>query len=688
MKRLIAGALALTAACASPTLINGSDAGDAAMPTSSWPTNGGDYFNRRYSPLDEINRQNVAELRAVWRARLDGSGVGPQYSGEAQPVIADGVLYIITGANDVFAIDVATGERIWAYTANLDPEIDVICCGWTSRGVALGAGRVYVGQLDGKLVALEQETGEIVWSVQAERWQDGYTITSAPLYYDGLVITGFAGAEYATRGRVKAYDAQTGVHVWTWYATPAPGEPGSETWPAESFVWRSGGGTVWQTPALDPDLGLIYFTTGNAGPDFNGAVRPGDNLYTSSVVALDVRTGEHRWHFQMVHHDIWDYDMPTPVVLFNADFAGHPRRGLAATGKTGWLYILDRETGEPLLPIEERPVPQEPRQATAATQPYPEGDAYVPQEVTIGPEGFELINQGRIFTPFYGQAGVPVAPSQKGGANWPPSSYDPQTNRYFVCATSDIAVFRGGDIDHDEPASGDRYLGGRFGSADLPSIGVFAALDVTTNRLVWNQAWPDRCYSGSVATAGGLVFVGRSDGRLTALDSADGTLLWEFQTGAGMNAPASVFEYEGRQYVAAYSAGNLFAGSERGDSVWLFSLDGTIGPATEENEEDASDAALVREPRPDATSHTAVLADDSELARGAAVYATACQFCHGEDGRGGNAGVAIGAALGESQIRAKVASGGTQMPSFAGQLSDDEIDSVSAYLVRDLLLIQ
>ena len=241
--------------------------------------------------------------------------------------------------------------------------------------------------LDGRLVALDRRTGKEVWSIQAERWQEGFSITSAPLYYDGMVITGFSGAEIGVRGRVKAYDADDGKLLWTFYTIPGPGELGHDTWPQDNEVWMHGGATVWQTPAVDPELGLIYFSTGNPGPDFNGAVRAGDNLFSASIVAIEARTGKYRWHFQQVHHDLWDYDAPNPVVLFDVRVGGALRKGLAQVGKTGWAYILDRETGEPLIGIEERPVPQEPRQATAATQPYPVGDAIVPQQVEIAPEG-------------------------------------------------------------------------------------------------------------------------------------------------------------------------------------------------------------------------------------------------------------------------------------------------------------
>ncbi len=550
----------------------------AALPTNGWPKSGGNFFNQNYSPLTQINRQTVANLKALWRAHLDGSGMNVKYSGEAQPIVQEGVIYIVTGADDVFAVSVRTGEILWKYKANLDETISTVCCGWTSRGLALGDGKIYVGQLDGRLVALDEKSGKPTWSIQAERWQDGYTITAAPLYFDGLIIVGFAGGENGTRGRVKAYDAKDGHLIWTFYTIPGPGEIGHDTWPQNDEAWKHGGATVWQTPAVDPELGLIYFTTGNPGPDFNGRVRAGNNLFSVSMLAVEAKTGKYRWHYQQVHHDLWDYDSPNPVILFDLKVNGRVRKAAAEASKTGWVYILDRITGKPLLGIDEKPVPQEPRQFTSPTQPYPRGDAFVPHHVDIAPEDFPLVNQGRIFTPFWTE-GVVAKPAPRGGANWPPSSYDPATNYFYVCGTDSTNLFKAGELNQVISREGERYLGGVFGGAPIPGTGIFAALDMKTNRLVWQQRWKDSCYSGSVTTAGGLVFVGRNDGRLTALNSSTGKRLWEFQTGAGVNAPASVFEYEGEQYVVAYSAGSLFGGSPRGDSLWLFSLKGTLEQA-------------------------------------------------------------------------------------------------------------
>jgi alcohol dehydrogenase (cytochrome c) len=547
-----------------------------APPTDGWITNGGNVLNQRYSPLTQINRDTIARLRPVWRTHLNGSGTDSKYSGQAQPLVYDGVIYIPTGANDVFALDADTGRILWTHEAHLDPNITVICCGWMSRGVAIGEGKVFSGQLDGKLVALDAATGEVVWSIQAETNDDGFSITSAPLYYDGLVITGFAGGDRASRGRVKAYDAATGALVWTFYTIPGPGEFGHDTWPSYNDTWKYGGAAVWQTPAVDPELGLVYFSTGNPGPDLNGSVRPGDNLFSVSIVAIEAKTGKYRWHFQQVHHDIWDYDSPNPVVLFDAVYAGVVRKGIVEIGKTGYVYILDRVTGEPLVGIVETPVPQEPRQATAATQPIPIGDEVIPHEIDIEPEGFRLFNNGRIFTPFWDEP-VVVKPLGTGGANWPPSSYDPETNLFYVCAADGAAAYstQEGGAEWVIPKPGARYFGGEYTRSRVPRRGVFAAVDVRTNRLAWRQQWGEMCYAGSTVTGGGLVFIGRNDGRLTALDKANGDLLWEFQTDAGIHAAVSTFERNGRQYVVALSAGSFFPGTTRGDSVWLFGLDGS-----------------------------------------------------------------------------------------------------------------
>ena len=635
-----------------------------------WITNGGTLFNQRYSPLEQINRDNVKSLKGVWRAHLDGSGKGQQYSGEAQPIIHDGVIYVVTGANDVFAVSVETGKKLWKYEAKLNPDLTTVCCGWTSRGVGLGDGMVYVGQLDGKLVALDQTTGKVGWSIQAERWEDGYTITSAPLYYDGMVITGFAGGEYGIRSKVAAYDAKTGKLIWTFYTVPGPGETGHETWPQDNDAWKRGGGPVWQTPAVDPELGLLYFSTGNPSPDFNGSSRAGDNLFTDSIVALDAKTGKYRWHFQQVHHDIWDYDAPSPVILFDVKIKGHMRKAVAEVSKTGWAYILNRETGKPLIGIKERAVPQEPRQKTAATQPYPKGDAVMPQHVDIDTEDYDIVNDGRIFTPFWTTPTV-VKPGPGGGGNWPPSSYDPATNSLFVCATDQVGLYQGGTKALENIDQGKEYIGSEFGGSPYTSFGMIAALDMKTNKLVWRRRLFDQCYSGTVATGGGLVFLGRNDGRFTALDSSNGRRLWEFQTGAGVNAPASVFEYKGREMVLVYTAGNLFMSSGRGDSLWLFALDGTLGPVPPPGAEIA-------------TAEESPPIDDAsiDLDLGARLYRDTCSICHGDHGEGGHNGKPLIGMTDLANAVGTITNGRNQMPTFKGVLSEQDILDVASYVTQ------
>jgi len=660
-----------------------------APPTANWITNGGDLFNQRYSPLTLLNRSNVGQLKALWRTSM-GSGAGPGNSGQTQILEYDGTLYVSNGADDVFAIDVPTGKILWAYHGNPDPRSGNPI-GRSNRGVALGEGKVYIGQLDAKIVALDQRTGKVVWSVEGEPWQKGFSITAAPLYYDGMVIIGFSGGEMGTRGRVKAYDAKTGRLLWTFYTVPAPGEPGSETWPKNSDAWEHGGAAVWQTPAVDPELGMLYFSTGNPGPNLNGSVRAGDNLFTVSIVALDVKTGKYRWHFQQVHHDIWDYDSPNPVILFDAPVGGRLRHGLVEVSKTGWAYILDRETGKPLLGIVERPVPQEPHQATAPTQPYPIGDAIVPQEIEIVPEDAPLLpgtgdiaNHGRIFTPFWTRE-IMVKPATMGGANWPPSSYDPTTHLLYVCASDRISTFVASP-ELEKPGDDKVYMGGHFGQAEANDRGIFAALDVTTNRLVWRQSWREICYSGSIVTAGGLVFVGRSDGRLTALDSRTGAKLWQFRTDAGVNTTATTFEYAGKQYVVVHAGGGVFANGKRGDGIWMFSLDGKIPQLPAEAGGPAGagiTGAFGR--RGGAAPAKPVITRAPNVQNGAKIYRTACLPCHGDTGRGGEGGgPPLVDGLTRESILATASAGRHNMPSFASVYSADELNDVAAYIVNDL----
>jgi alcohol dehydrogenase (cytochrome c) len=347
-------------------------------------------------------------------------------------------------------------------------------------------------------------------------------------------------------------------------------------------------------------------------------------------------------------------------------------------GKTGWAYILDRATGEPLIGIEERPVPQEPRQATSATQPYPLGDALVPQEIDIVPErergAAQLVNNGRIFTPFWTER-IMVKPASLGGANWPPSSYDPENGWLYVCATDRISTFAV-TLPLAPPVDNQPYFGGSMGGMAAPERGIFAALDLRTNRIAWRQQWRDHCYSGSVVTRGGLVFVGRSDGRLTALDKDNGELLWEFMTDAGVNSTITTFERRGKQYVMVHAGGGVFANGKRGDGIWMFGLDGTIEtltPTTTAAAAGGPAAARRREERA------------ADLDNGERVYREACVPCHGSDGAGGEGGgTSLKTALTREAVLAVTTSGRNNMPAFGGSYRADDLEDVAHYVIERL----
>ena len=660
-----------------------------AAPTNAWLTNGGSTYNQRYSPLDEIDTENVENLKGVWMTDLRGSALAAKYSAEAQPIVYDGVIYVPTGEDHVFAVSVDTGKILWQYDAKLDQKISTVCCGWLSRGVALGDGKVYLGQLDGLLVALDQKTGKRVWSTEVGSWRNGYTITAAPLYYDGLVITGVSGGEFSIRGRIQAYDAKTGKLVWRFYTVPGPGEVGHDTWPANNDAWRHGGAPVWQTPAVDPELGLLYFSTGNASPDLDGSRRAGDNLFAASIVAVDAKTGKYRWHFQQVHHDIWDYDAPSPVVLFDVDVDGERRQALAESSKTGWVYFLDRKTGEPLYPIEEKPVPQLATQKTAKTQPIPSYPPYISHTVSDkaygeiakltrktakGKEVPKVRRARQIYTPFGNDVTV-ITPGPQGGNNWQPMSYNPETQMLYVCAESGSSGYtRSGRFLEESKQGTIAELGSVFtltGFGQQP--GHLVAIDAKSGRIVWQKRWPEACYSGTTTTAGGLVFVGRSAGELQAYDARTGDQLWSFQTGAGANTTPTFFEHNGKQYVVFYAGGNSLVASPHGDNLWLFALDGKLGPAKAPGTGAGGGHAGEAPKTPPKGGNAAA---------GANVFADNCSGCHGTTGQGGNGGPDITGADNLQAVIAQVTNGGGGMPAFRGTLTDQEIRNVAAFVTQ------
>ncbi|WP_342507871.1 PQQ-binding-like beta-propeller repeat protein [Sporosarcina sp. FSL K6-2383] len=644
-----------------------------AYPTSDWATHGGDLYNRRYSLLDQINVSNIGDLSPVWTASL-GSGLEFKYSGEATPIVVDGIMYVSTGANDVLALDAVTGEQLWEYRPDIPEEMDTVCCGWTNRGVAVGDGRVYVTLLDARLVALDIKTGEVLWENEVARWEEGYTMTSAPLFYDGKVYAGVAGGEYGIRGRIMAYDAEIGREIWRFNTIPGPGEKDHDSWPADNKAWMTGGAPVWQTPSVDPELGYLYFATGNTAPDLDGSNREGENLYADSILALDASTGEYKWHFQEVHHDIWDMDPANPTILYDVEMDGKMRKGIAQAGKTGWVYFLDRETGEPLVGIEEKAVPQDERQKTAATQPFPVGDAFVPQRITQEdldrdfPGGLDM-EFGGIFDPFWEDPLV-LKPGPGGGANWPPSAYNPDTEYMYVLAQDGYFSFTRSD---EEFVEGDIYIGSLLQSVkDAPLRGSVTAIDVKTNKIAWQHDWDSTAYSGVLTTKGNLVFVGHNDGRLIAFNAKTGEEVWEYKMDAGANAPSVTYEVDGVQYISILAAGNSLAGSKHGDKVYTFKLNGELkeAPVADSNEDKP------KEEKPEQPA----LADTE---KGLALYRQSCIACHGDQGVNGHNGPNLQTSPmrhDKDKIIAQINEGSGAMPPFKNLLSTEEVEALTSYI--------
>ena len=552
---------------------------DAGRPPGrDWPVFGGDWMNARYSSLQQITTANVKTLAGAWTMRFDQNA-----STRATPVVRNGILFISAGSR-LYALDGKTGARKWAWqpdeaaperleTANIGDQLNAGFGIPNPPGVSVGDGKVFVGLMDGHVAALDQETGKSLWSTQIGFVppKTGQAVSGTPLYARGVVFAGLANGDWAFRGKVVALDASTGKMLWDFWTIPGPGEPGHQTWPPASDpkygdVWKQGGAGVWHPPTVDPDLGLVYINTGNAVPMFGGMARKGDNLYTASILALDMKTGTLRWHYQVVHHDLWDADIAIPHILYDTQINNKPRKGLAAMRADGYLFLLDRETGTPLLPIEERNVSQDPAMSTSPTQPFPvNADSLGPpcsywQEKVKPP--FVLDCGG--FTPPYMDKHNVVSPvSPIAGSNRvTPMSYSPQTGYFYAQGVASLGRAR--------QLTSDPWFRGNAAMLDVlpPSIGVLAAIDSRTNKIVWKREMPANLgTSGPLTTAGGVMFRGDADGSVQAYDARTGDLLWQFQTGLrGARGPAMSYEIEGEQYVAV----------AMGRSLWSFKLGGSL----------------------------------------------------------------------------------------------------------------
>jgi len=557
----------------------------AATPGANWLSTGGNLANQRYSSLTQINTSNASQLQQVWETHLDGSGAAAKYSQEDSPIVYNGVMYVVTGNDDVFALDATTGAHLWTYLSHTNQSNATVCCGWDARGVALGDGKVFVAQLDGSLVALDQMTGNVLWNVKNVTWQDGQTMTMSPTYYNGLVYVGMSGSEFGARGSETAYNATTGQRVWRFYTVPEPGELGFGTWPANN-EWMHGGASIWNNPSIDPTGNHLIFTTANA--DAWSGRGPGANLFTSSFVSLDPASGTYQWHFQVVHHDIWDYDCPSPTVQFDVTIGPVVKHAVAESCKTGWIYELNRDTGAPLIPgnIVEKKVPQDAFQHTAKTQPYVQSTPLVPQCARKSsfkgdsPAGTPY-KVGCIFLPYNTKTYGAFAPTALGGNNWPPISYNQNLQYLFACDTKTEMALGAVPTALVKPyVGGEGYTNVGFGK--LVSFGgTVTAVDATTNQIKWqisNSNPAQTCYGGTTTTASNLLMYGTLDGNIHVVDAATGNSLYTQKLQYGADAPPITYTVNGKQYIAIVDGGSVLGSAKgaagHGDAVYVFALPG------------------------------------------------------------------------------------------------------------------
>lgn len=497
----------------------------AAKNRRDWLLHGRTYSNQRYSPLAQVNTRNVKELKpaAIIQTAMPASF-------ETTPLVVDGVMYATTPVVDskmkIMAFNAATGARIWETTYDLGDF--KICCGPVNRGVAVGYGDVYVLTLDDKLLALDAKNGKEKWESTVADPRAGYSETMAPQIYDGKVIVGSSGGEWPIRGFVAAYNAKTGKQDWRWDAT----DPKS----FEGDSWKTGGGMVWTTPAIDPERGLLIFATGNPNPDLNGEARKGDNLWTDSIVALDVNSGKLKWAYQEVKHDVWDYDAVSNVVLFNVKENGKTIPAAGEAGKVGWFFIVNRETGKLIR----------------------KSAPFVP------------MSKNMFATPT--KEGVAMLPGANGGAEWSPPAYSPKTDDVYILGLNQLMTFTTSDV---TTLPGTIRLGSTFKNVTgdkAAQSGTFTAINVNSGKVDWQAKVPQPMMGGALATAGDLVFTGEGNGWFDAFNAKTGRKLWRYNLGAGVNAPPITYEVDGKQYVAVAAGGNFQLGYPRGDAIAIFAL--------------------------------------------------------------------------------------------------------------------
>jgi alcohol dehydrogenase (cytochrome c) len=494
----------------------------------NWLTYSGNYAAHRYSQLDQINEKNVARLKPLWSYQA-----ASLQKFETTPLVVDGIMYISEAPSNVTALDTRTGRHLWKYRRIMPDDVRV-CCGQVNRGVAILGDLVYIGTIDAHLVALNAKTGAIIWDTEVANYKTGHSITVAPLAVKDKIVVGIAGGEYGVRGFLDAYYARTGKRAWRFWTVPAKGEPGVETWAGES--WKTGSATTWVTGAFDPQTNLVYWGTGNPGPDWNGDVREGDNLYSDCLVAVDADTGTLRWYFQFTPHDVHDWDATEVPVLVDARFRGSPRKLVLFPNRNGFYYVLDRVSGQFLL-----------------------GKPYVKQTWAKG-----LDDKGRpVRAPntFPSLDGTTVWPSVAGANNWYSPTYSSQTGLLYVAARESGSVYFIGDPEYKE---GEQFNGGSFRRVPgEQEWGAVRAFEPATGELKWEHRLFTPPWSGLLSTAGNLVFGSTNEGQVFALHAVTGKPLWRYQTGGNARANPISYAVDGRQRVAL----------AMGNSLHVFGLD-------------------------------------------------------------------------------------------------------------------
>ena len=502
---------------------------NAADEPHNWLMYSGTLDSQRFSRLDSIHNRNVGGLELKWAYQI------PEIDrAETTPLVVDGVMFITEAPSNLVAVDAATGRPYWRYDHELPDDLR-ICCGRNNRGVAILGETLYMSTLDAHLVGIDARTGNLVWDSVVADYQSGYSKTAAPLIVKDQVITGIAGGEFGIKGFIDSYDAQDGALLWRADTIPGPDHPDNRTWAGDS--WRTGGAASWSTGTYDPDLDLVYWGTGNPGPDWNGDVRMGDNLYSDSVLALNGDSGELDWYFQFTPHDVHDWDAIQIPILADLEFDGEMRKVMMWANRNAFYYTLDRETGEFLLG---KPY---------ARQTWAEG---------LDENGRPIRVPGT--SPTY--EGVVVAPSIGGGTNWWSAAYSPRTELYYVNAYDGEQKYFKRDEDYVE---GERFTGGG-GENVLPQEAyqsAIRAIDPRTGDLRWEFLLQPRATAGVLATAGDLVFSGGVDGYFYALDAVSGRELWHIQLGSRVHSAPMSFAVDGKQYITV-AAGNV---------VYTFGLD-------------------------------------------------------------------------------------------------------------------